>query len=450
MSFLKKAKSGDKLLAILFLMVALPCLIYMFNVRWEGTSWRYSIHSDGKGYYAYLPAFFIYGDSDFKFVNDYEGKYYDPGNYVHFATNVDGAVVNKYWSGTALMILPFFLMADNLAPLLNYPNDGYSFPYQASVCIAAIFWLLVGVTLIYFLLLNYFRLRKIPAILGILAFVFGSNLFYYTVCEPSMSHVYSFSALSAFLYFLSKYIRFNSIRALWTSGFFAGLILLIRPTNALLLLSFLILFRSFDEVKLFFRNLFSSPVFPIITILISFSVVYIQLYYFHTLSGKYWIDSYVNENFNFLKPELYNFLFSYRKGLWVYTPIALLSLLGLITLFKQSRFWAISTFLSILLYYYVLSSWWMWFYGGSFGMRAAIDGFPILIVLLAHFFNSLSTMKLRLPVVVLISCCLFLNVVQTYQYTHWILPWDNMTKEKYWKIFLQTSPEYVGVATPDN
>jgi hypothetical protein len=157
----------------------------------------------------------------------------------------------------------------------------------------------------------------------------------------------------------------------------------------------------------------------------------------------------VNENFNFLQPELFNFLLSYRKGLWIYTPIAFLALLGLLPLFKKSSFVGLAVSTAIFIYYYVLSSWWMWFYGGSFGMRAAIDAFPLLIILLAHFIQFLSP-KIRIPFALLLLACLTLNLIQTYQYTHWILPWDNMNKEKYWKIFLQTSNDYIGVATPDN
>ena len=37
-------------------------------------SWDRVINSDGKGYYAYLPAIFIYHDLQFKFVEQYEAQ----------------------------------------------------------------------------------------------------------------------------------------------------------------------------------------------------------------------------------------------------------------------------------------------------------------------------------------------------------------------------------------
>lgn len=449
--FRLKLFSGiDRPLHFLVLLVALPCLFYMAQVRWEGTGWRYCIHSDGKGYYAYLPAIFIYGDTDYKFVDYYESKYYDPGNYVSFAANVDGKIVNKYWIGTAAMIYPFFWVADFLAPILDYPDDGYSFPYQAAVSMAALCWLLFGVVMLYRLLKEFFQFEKFSVVVSILAFVFGTNLFYYVTAEPSMSHVYSFAALSGFLFYLSVYERNQSLRKLWTSAFFAGLLMLIRPTNVILLFSFLVLFPDLKSLKSFFRQLFSSLFFPLSVILVILAVLFLQLYYFHRVAGKWWVDSYVNENFNFLNPELFNFLFSYRKGLFVYTPLALVSMAGISVMIKKSLYRGISGLTIILVYYFVLSSWWMWFYGGSFGMRAAIDSFPVLILFLAYFLDGLNQSKLKWLLYFLIFLCLVLNIIQTYQYTHWILPWDNMTEEKYWKIFLRTSADYIGVATPDN
>ena len=38
-------------------------------------SWDRVINSDGKGYYAYLPALFIYHDLQFSFVEQYEAAY---------------------------------------------------------------------------------------------------------------------------------------------------------------------------------------------------------------------------------------------------------------------------------------------------------------------------------------------------------------------------------------
>jgi len=96
---------------------------------------------------------------------------------------------------------------------------------------------------------------------------------------------------------------------------------------------------------------------------------------------------------------------------------------------------------------WVISSWWMWFYGGSFGQRSFIEFFPLfafLIALLLHSAKKWLKILLSLPLLFL----LYLNLVQTYQKSENILPWDNVTKEIYWTIFLQTGMEYRNCFTP--
>jgi hypothetical protein len=57
------------------LLVLLFQLLYSSNVNWGKNRWKDIISSDGKGYYAYLPAFFIYDDMHFTFQDSIEKKY---------------------------------------------------------------------------------------------------------------------------------------------------------------------------------------------------------------------------------------------------------------------------------------------------------------------------------------------------------------------------------------
>jgi len=86
-----------------------------------------TIRSDGTGYYAYLPAIFIYNDLQFDFL-DNKALVNDDG-----ASRVkldNGKIVNKYACGLALLQLPFFLIAYLLSFLFGQPIDGYSHFFQ--------------------------------------------------------------------------------------------------------------------------------------------------------------------------------------------------------------------------------------------------------------------------------------------------------------------------------
>lgn len=74
------------------------------------------VYSDGFGYFLYLPAFFIYHDFSFSFIEGLE----------HPFVQVVGWLVNKYAVGTAVMESPFFLAAHLLALLKDALRSVYS------------------------------------------------------------------------------------------------------------------------------------------------------------------------------------------------------------------------------------------------------------------------------------------------------------------------------------
>ncbi|MCB7372887.1 hypothetical protein LI003_23625, partial [Bacteroides caccae] len=51
-----------------------------------------------------------------------------------------------------------------------------------------------------------------------------------------------------------------------------------------------------------------------------------QLIIYRWGTGEFIVYSYTKEGFNFLHPEIIKVLFSYEKGLFVYTPICFFSL----------------------------------------------------------------------------------------------------------------------------
>ena len=123
-----------------FLIAALVLFYSWQHGRYNGNY----INSDGKGYYAYLTAIFIYQDMEYGFIDDYESKYYAPESYVDFRRDVDGGVVNITFAGIAVLFLPFFLMAHTGSMALGLPTDGYAPLYQSAIGFAAVFYLFLA------------------------------------------------------------------------------------------------------------------------------------------------------------------------------------------------------------------------------------------------------------------------------------------------------------------
>ena len=51
-------------------------LLSFFTIRDFKSRYTRSINGDAKGYYAYLPAIFIYQDASYGFIDEIEAKYY--------------------------------------------------------------------------------------------------------------------------------------------------------------------------------------------------------------------------------------------------------------------------------------------------------------------------------------------------------------------------------------
>ncbi|MCA6364456.1 MAG: hypothetical protein IM638_15570 [Bacteroidetes bacterium] len=413
----------------------LICLAVVSNIRLNKHFWKYSIISDGRGYYAYLPATFLYHDLNFGFYDKIDKEYTDTNNRADYRVTVNGRIVNKYFCGTALLQTPFFLTAKLYG---SFSNDfsGYSKTYVLFMHIGALCWLGFGL----FCLRNYLlkhHTAPLTATLVCLIILFGTNLFYYAVAEPLMSHVYSFALISCFLLQGNKWINEGKpLQFVYLAGLL-GLIILVRPVNGLIVLW---LFAEAGSIKILInriRELFSKPVFPVISAILFAGILFIQMAIWKVQTGRFFIDAYGGEEFRFNTFHFFDFLFSYRKGLFVYIPLTLLALTGFIPLFRQHKIRAVVAALFLVLTVYLLSSWWMWYYGGSFGPRVMIEYLPVFALLLFTLFNALKNKLQRITVTAITILIVVLCQLQTLQYRYEIIHWSEMNKEKYWDVFLQ-------------
>lgn len=199
-------------------------------------SWTHNkiIESDTFSYYTYLPSFFIRHDVTLQFLND---DHQSPFNQLWYSTSDLGVRFTKMSMGWSMMNMPFFFAAHGSAKIFNYPADGFSLPYKIAICLTTLFYVCFGLILLRKFLLQYFS-ETIVA-LTLLSIVFATNLYHYTVFEPGMTHPISFFLFACFLWLTvvwhNKTSWINSIAL----GLIAGLIIMTRATNTLVLLVFI-------------------------------------------------------------------------------------------------------------------------------------------------------------------------------------------------------------------
>lgn len=397
------------------------------------------IKADGKGYYAHLPATFIYHDLNFGFFDSVENgkKYYNPHYYYDYRKTYDGKTLNKYYCGTAIAMMPFFAVAHVYALNSDYEADGFSKPYNISISLAAIFYALASLFL-FIRILQHYSIRN-SVIAWVLPFIlFGTNWYYYIISEPAVSHVFTIFFVTWFYYLGLKWAKTGSVKW-WLIGLILGLIILIRPINILVILLFPAFFKNFKSFKQRLTQSFRQPAKLGFGMLMGLAVVGLQFILYKLQTGHFIIYSYENEGFNFTKPEIINVLFSYKKGLFVYTPMYLFALFGFVFMQKNNPWpaWMLLIFVSV--FSYAISCWWNWYYGGSFSSRVYVDILLVFALFLAFFLNGLKSSKSKWMVYLCLILLTLYCQFETLQYRHMIIHWDGMDKQRFWDTFLDFS-----------
>ncbi len=348
------------------------------------------IKADAIGYYDYLPSLFIHHDlvrkNKPKRTNSVFYKRIDKeGVYVDYK----GFKVDKYPVGTALLQWPFFYVTYLTTSLNGNSTDGYQISFQRAVLYATLFYLFLG---IFFLrkTLELYDIKKSVIIFSQILLVFATGVTNYANFDAGFSHVYSLFAISAFFYFVRSFFIKNRLKYFILACFFLGLILLIRQINMLALLFVPFLAGSPGTLKKGIYHILHHPKILLTGITLTTAIFFIQCLAWYLQTGHFLLYSYQGEGFHFLNPQFINILFSYRKGLFVYTPVLFFSLFGLISLAYKRKYYLVFTWLAFFtIITYIFSSWHSWGYGASYGSRVFIDYYGMFFILLALLINEI-------------------------------------------------------------
>lgn len=395
-----------------------------------------SICSDGRGYYAWLPAVFIYHDVNFNFFEQVEVK--DPicggvvaGCLQDYRTCTNGVMCNKYYPGTSVMMLPFFATAHLATKWFTHsPANGYTSLYFLLIALSGVCYYLLGM-LLFLKILQLTGLSIAQQSLTILLITFGTNIMYYAVDKPSYSHIYSFTQIAAFIYCgLLLRQRYTATRLVLLS-FLTGLIFITRPVNVSILL--LLPFLFYDAPGFRLRTLYQKParllcLLPVIVMPVMLFALY------KVATGRYFIYSYGSETFDFLHPHFFQFLFSYDNGVLPYTPLLLMPFLLAPLWLRQGRSVIVyGAALTLLVAIYIHSSWWCWWYGYAFGARTMLDFAPLFGLVVGISIKNAARRQSAILLVVYFGCCA-LTMLLYHQKNHGYL--NTFPTTDYWKAVL--------------
>jgi len=350
-------------------------VIYLFSLSVVRT-----FHSEDEFSYFYLTYSIVENRS---FIIDPIAGHHlsNTENFVQY----NGNWYSKYPPGLPFLAIPFYLVGRFIWQLLGF--DGFPLIIMCSISgFSAAFSLVIV-----YEFCTFFKFSYIAKIATIITYGFGTIAWVYAKTFFSHSTATLFILLS--LYFFISMARDEKeglvyIKSL-LSGMAIGLATLIRYTSFLfvfpLVFYFLIKPMSLKKER---ATLFIFPLLIFILLagwynFICFDNPFITGYHLNQLYG--------NETERFTTPiyiGLWGFLISPKRGLFIYSPVLLFSIIGIKELYtevKDETILLISSFMILLLVY---SAWWYWPGGLCYGPRLLHEAIPMLTIPIGKSIDS--------------------------------------------------------------
>jgi hypothetical protein len=311
---------------------------------------------------------------------------------------INGHYYSYFPIGTVILTLPFVWFAEKSGNLDLFaymqtivPNGMDPLAISLEMRIASLITALTA-TLIYFLGRQFSGMLPSLALACIFAFCTAA---WSTASRALWAHGPSMLLITMALLLVSA-ARFRP----WLVQF-AGIPLafsyLVRPTNSVSLILFTIL------MIWKYRQFFVGYILGVSLILLPFFAynysVYGKLlpnYYLATrlFDVPEYAPTYVKNTFYFGE-ALWGNLFSPSRGLFIFYPVLLFSLLGMVIQLRKRARDTVSIYLIviIILHWISVSAYWKWWGGTAFGPRLMSDITPYLIYFLIPIFSLLATLR---------------------------------------------------------
>lgn len=404
-----------------------------------------SISWDAFGYYYYFKLAFIDHSMILHSLDSVKAVFeqYDPSSSLYQFTRMpDGKFIVRYPVGQAILYLPFFLIAHLTALVSDFPADGFSRPYEVAMRLGALLYHFLGFVFVARLLRRHFADKVVAIVLIVL--LFGTNAYAIIVAPPLSAQGTLFFLIPLFMVLVDRYFRNKNRKDIFIGGFVFGLICLSRPTDFITIIPALLWPATIPglTLKTEWLGLLRRIKHLLLFIVPVAFCAMIQFSYWKYAGGSWIIDSYGSaaEGLDFLSPHTIPFLFSFKSGWLLYTPIMALVLIYLVVRSIQKQPLMTVVLIYSVIFIYIASSWTNWWYGGGFSQRAMVQAYALLSIPLAGLIDYafFKRGKLFVPTAILIIGFTGLSIWQTYQYKKGVLNGDTVTPEYYFASFFDS------------
>jgi len=383
----------------IWLIALILCLLWNYSalLRFsEDRDQAYITGWDDNFYFAWARSLIV--DHDVNFKNDFEflanlrGFHSTQRSFSRFMSEnpqtSKGYVSNKYGIGMAIISLPFMYIARGLVKVHEVLGGKEVIPFASIYCLAFIFTSIFssffGIIISYRILSHEFGKRC--SLIAILSGVLALSLGYYIWFQPTMAHAVGFACCTLFVFVtLQWHRRFilmkgsSSLKLFLfytvSMGALLGLNTMIRFTNGVFFLfpatlsvhSF-IHERSLRKKML--RSIIGSLVISIMAFFIAFSP---QMIAWKKIYGSFICYSYEGEKLHLFPRYALLVLFGMCNSLFIWTPFAIIAVVGLLWAAGKGHPLAISGCCVLLAFLWIYGAWESYTLGSSYGMRGFVD-----------------------------------------------------------------------------
>lgn len=375
--------------------------------------------SDEVEYFSYLRS--LWFDRDVSFENEYRYFYEHGVGSSGFAdtflnpTTDTGLRRNFGTMGSAILWAPFYAVADigvraARAMGSDAPADGYSKPYIAAVCIGSAVYgflaILLSAAIARWLIGSGLRAAWLVWL--------GTPLLFYMYVAPGFAHATSAFAVAAFI-FVWLHVRGDwnprGVAALAAAG---ALMAMVREQDAFLVIGPIVDFlfaRSVPGGRQLLARSIASAAIGAVTFLVVFAP---QLAAYRALNGRFSPSPLVGRKMTWTSPHALQVVFSADHGFFLWTPLALLALGGLVwfgvSADRKDKPIAVAMLAMFAVAVYVTGSVESWTSAGGFGQRRFVNLTPILTVGLAVLVSGVRRPPGRAVITISAALCVWWNL----------------------------------------
>lgn len=361
--------------------ILLIVAVYILGFATHTRYLQKTVYGDGVFYYSWLRSLVV--DHDINFTNEYAHES------VTQPYTLSGIPGNKYSIGPALLWSPAYISTHQLVR-----GTGWELPYQVAVGATSVAAALCGIILLSTLLPTPPATRALTLLI-----VAGStNLLFYGSLDTVNSHALSFFCAVVYLVLLSKK------QPSWLAiGITLALLASVRLQDLIYIL-FLIPLRK----NIQWTPLVTGFAFAFLPQLAAWYFLY------GTLTNPYIAGG---ETFDLTRPHILGVLFGPQSGLFLWTPMVAVGLMGLFL--NTKKYWlALVVFTAQL---YMVASWSTWWQGASVSGRMFVSTLPLVALGLSEIVTRAYSHRLLhtiLPLMILGISALNLMGIFYYVFTY--------------------------------